>query len=65
ADAPWVGRQYRQLQRREPEDDGRQALLPTFFGAAYYSEEDKYEKISFEDIAEEPLRKQVEGGWTA
>lgn len=64
-DAAWTGRQYRQLQRRETGDGGGMALLPTFFGAAYYSEEDKYEKVSFDDIADEPLRKQVEGGWTA
>lgn len=64
-DAAWVGRQYRQLQRHQAEEGGRMALLPTFFGAAYYSEEDKYEKVSFDNIAEEPLRKQVEGGWTA
>lgn len=63
-DAPWIGRQYRQLQRNEPEGGGG-ALLPTFFGAAYYSEEDKYEKISLDNIAEEPLRKKVEAGWTA
>ncbi|MDZ7828290.1 MAG: membrane protein insertase YidC [Halofilum sp. (in: g-proteobacteria)] len=62
---PWVGRQYRQLQRRRLDDSSRMSLLPTFIGAAYYTEEDKYEKIAFEDIAEEPLRKQVEGGWTA
>ncbi|MDX1609594.1 MAG: membrane protein insertase YidC [Halofilum sp. (in: g-proteobacteria)] len=61
----WTGRQYRQLQRRDPGDAGGSYLLPTFFGAAYYSEADKYEQISFEEIAEEPLRKQVEGGWTA
>jgi len=62
---PWIGRQYRQLQRRRLEDSSRMSLLPTFVGAAYYTEEDKYEKISFEEIAEEPLRKPVEGGWTA
>jgi len=65
AEQAWIGRQYRQLQRRRLDDSSRMSLLPTFVGAAYYTEADKYEKIAFEDIAEEPLRKQVEGGWTA
>ena len=65
SDRAWVGRQYHQLQRRPLTEGSRYSLLPTFAGAAYYSEDEKYEKVPFDDIAEEPLNKTVEGGWVA
>jgi len=61
----WVGRTYRQLQREKLAEGEKPALLPTFFGAAYYSDTDKYEKLGFDDIVEDPIQKQVEGGWAA
>ena len=59
----WIGRQYRQL--RHGYVSGKRSLLrlPTYTGGAYYDQ--KYEKISFDDMAEEPLEKEVTGGWAA
>ena len=63
----WLGNQYRQLVRTEPTSSGgiANAAAYTFNGAAYYSEEDKFEKIGFDDIRDEPLSKDVTGGWIA
>ncbi len=58
----WVGRQYAQLRRAPPADDGS-PLLYTFTGAAYY--DGKYNKIAFDEIAEEPLSQPITGGWAA
>ena len=62
SDTTWVGRQYRQLRRGQiDEEDFR--LLYTFTGAAYY--DGKYNKLSFDDIAQEQLRIEVVEGWVA
>lgn len=58
----WVGRQYRQLRRAQLDDEGLR-LLYTFTGAAYY--DGKYNKLSFEDIAEQHLNITVQSGWVA
>ena len=58
----WVGRQYRQLRRGQiDEEDFR--LLYTFTGAAYY--DGKYNKLSFNEIAQEQLKIEVVEGWVA
>jgi YidC/Oxa1 family membrane protein insertase len=64
---PWIGSQYRQLVRTQPESSGgiASATAYTFTGAAYYSDEDKFEKIKFDEIKENPLSKDVAGGWVA
>lgn len=59
----WVGRQYRQLRRRPPTDDGNSAFIYTFTGAAYY--DGTYNKLEFDEIAAPPLRQTVTGGWVA
>ncbi|MBC6414240.1 MAG: membrane protein insertase YidC [Chromatiales bacterium] len=62
SDDVWVGRQYRQLRRGHiDEDDFR--LLYTFTGAAYYN--DKYNKLPFDEIAEQQLNTRIVGGWVA
>ena len=62
SDTAWVGRQYRQLRRGHiDEEDFR--LLYTFTGAAYY--DGKYNKLSFDDIAQEQLNIRVDEGWVA
>jgi YidC/Oxa1 family membrane protein insertase len=65
--APWIGNQYRQLVRSEPASSGgmANAVAYTFNGAAYYSEEDKFEKIKFDDFKDDQLSKDVTGGWVA
>ena len=58
----WIGRQYRQLRRGAPRDDGSR-LLYTFTGASYY--DGQFNKLNFEDLAEEPLAATLRGGWVA
>ena len=59
----WVGRQYQQL-RHSPVPENRSWLrLPTYTGTAYFN--GGYHKHSFDDINDEPINMQVEGGWIA
>lgn len=62
----WQGHLYRQFRRNYVEPE-RSFLtrLPTFTGGAIYTPEEKYDKISFSDMAEEPLELDVTGGWVA
>ena len=59
----WVGRQYRQLRHSYVSGERSWLRLPTYTGSAYYDE--KYEKLSFDDMLDDPLNKEVKGGWTA
>ncbi len=60
SDQPWVGRQYRQL--RHGSTPSRETwFLYTFTGAAYH--DGRYEKLSFENMVDDPLDKDVQGGW--
>lgn len=66
SDKPWVGREYRQLVRTPAVDGSASSkLLYTYTGGAIYSEENKYEKIKFEDMEEAKLSREVKGGWIA
>ena len=65
SDTAWQGRQYRQLVRTPSGEGGSALMAAAFNGAAYYSEKDKFEKISFEDIDDNPLSVDVKGGWVA
>lgn len=61
----WKGRQYGQLIRKELESDNDSTFIRTYTGGVIYNEEDKYEKISFEDMFEENLSLDAKGGWSA
>ena len=63
--AVWIGREYRQLQRTEPPKDDKQRFIHTYLGGAIYSEQDKYQKISFKDMESSNLDRDVKGGWVA
>ncbi len=66
SDKPWVGREYRQLMRTPPANESASSkLIYTYTGGAIYSEENKYEKIDFEDMEEAKLERPVKGGWIA
>ena len=67
--APWQGYVYRQL-ARVPRALARSGPMSaeqySFQGAAWYSPQDKYEKLDFEDFVEDgALAKPVTGGWIA
>ncbi len=65
--APWSGYFYGQLQRTDPEKSvGGNILtrpMPSFTGGAYYTPEEHYNKVSFSDMEDEPLRFESESGW--
>ncbi len=60
----WSGRQYRQLQRKAVSDDETQQFIYTFIGGVILDEENKYEKISFDDFADEAER-ELTDSWVA
>ena len=62
---PWVGSEYRQLMRTPPDESATSKFIYTYTGGAIYSEENKYEKIDFDEMEESRLNRQVKGGWIA
>jgi YidC/Oxa1 family membrane protein insertase len=65
----WVGSRYDQLQRVVPEQEDSAGFTNperySFFGIGFYTPEEKFEKIKFEDAADEPFEKTARGGWLA
>jgi YidC/Oxa1 family membrane protein insertase len=61
----WTGRQYTQL-LRVPHTDGKgNTFIRTYSGGVVYTEEEKYQKIDFDDMADEDLKTKTVGGWSA
>jgi YidC/Oxa1 family membrane protein insertase len=63
--AEWRGREYRQLQRTQIAEYGQSQFIYTYMGGVIYSPEEKYEKISFEDMVEANLSRSITDGWAA
>lgn len=63
-DNVWIGRQYSQFQRRPFADEKKNTFIRTYSGGVYYTEEDKYQKFDFEDMAENNLKVATVGGWS-
>jgi YidC/Oxa1 family membrane protein insertase len=65
----WNGSRYDQLQRSVvmDKDDGgfTNPGRYSFFGIAFYSPDEKLEKIDFDDVASEPYQRAFSGGWLA
>ncbi|MCK5354056.1 MAG: membrane protein insertase YidC, partial [Methyloprofundus sp.] len=61
----WTGRQYTQLLRVPHTDEKGNTFIRTYSGAVVYTEEEKYQKIDFEDMADEDLKTKTVGGWSA
>ncbi len=65
----WTGNAYRQMQRvpHLVDDSGIKGYTNTerysFNGAAWYSPEEKFQKLAFADFTKEPLERSVTGGW--
>jgi len=64
---PWSGYVYGQLKRTHtvPHRSFIQRRLPVYTGAAIYSSENEFEKVSYEDMEKGPLKRTVAGGWVA
>ena len=59
------GRQYLQLQRKDPGDKNKDQFVRTYTGGVLYTPEDKYKKISFKDMASDTLNQTARNGWVA
>jgi YidC/Oxa1 family membrane protein insertase len=64
----WTGRQYNQL-LRVPDTEGKGNMLTggmrAYDGGVIYTDKDKYQKISFDDMGKEDLKVTTKGGWVA
>ncbi len=60
----WKGHMYRQLARTKPAEKSSM-FMNTYTGGVIYSQEEKYEKIDFDDMAKENLNRNITGGWGA
>lgn len=63
----WRGGQYRQFQRTPPAKSNSYfgGGVVTYTGAVISTPEQRYEKISFDDIAKKELNQTVKDGWVA
>lgn len=69
SDTPWNGALYGQIKRDSSEDPGKNkagfAPMPTFLGAAWWTDEKPYNKTTLDDLQDEPLKITEQGGWIA
>lgn len=63
----WQGSQYRQFQRTPPKNGSGffSGGVITYTGAVISTPEQRYQKVSFGDMAEQPLNQTVQDGWIA
>jgi YidC/Oxa1 family membrane protein insertase len=61
---PWEGHYYRQLAHGTPEKQSA-FIAYSYNGGVIYSPEEKYEKLPFDDMAEQPLKRDIKDGWAA
>ena len=59
----WKGRQYRQLERARVDRESR--FVYTFIGGAVSGAENKYQKLSFDEMQKEAFNRDLKGGWAA
>ena len=59
----WKAQPYYQLQRTPLQATSR--FLYTYTGGVLYSPEEKYQKVSFDDMEKANLNREVTGGWAA
>ncbi|HBA64839.1 MAG TPA: membrane protein insertase YidC [Methylococcaceae bacterium] len=62
---PWTGRQYKQLLRVPYKEEAGHTFIRTYAGGVVYTEENKYQKVSFDDMASDKLNVKTTGGWSA
>ncbi|MBK1717459.1 membrane protein insertase YidC [Thiocystis violacea] len=65
SEAPLIAREYNQFQRTELNDSNEPRFVKTFTGGVYYSPEEKYKKVSLEEMAKGKLDRAVTDGWIA
>ena len=67
--ANWAGSGYLQLQRTVPGDEDSGGFTNperySFYGIGFYNPEDKFEKVDFDDVADDGYQKTTANGWLA
>jgi YidC/Oxa1 family membrane protein insertase len=65
----WSGSRYDQLQRAASSEKKRSGFTNpsaySFNGMGFYNPQDKFEKVNFKDVGEDPYEKTAAGGWMA
>ena len=65
----WTGSRYDQLQQSVPGDEDSGGFTDpgrySFRGIGFYSPQDKFVKVDFDEVADDPFRKTFSGGWLA
>jgi YidC/Oxa1 family membrane protein insertase len=61
----WQGGMYGQFQHSPVRDEDKPRFIATYTGGAVSGPEKHYEKIGFDEMAEQPLRREYPGGWAA
>ncbi|KXS34605.1 MULTISPECIES: membrane protein insertase YidC [Idiomarina] len=56
---------YGQLQQTMTAGESGSMIMPTYFGAAYSQDEDKFEKYPFDDMREKKLSVTTQTGWVS
>lgn len=66
---PWQGALYGQIKRDSSDDPSTAKAgfvpMPTFLGAAWWTADTPYNKVSLGNLDEEPVKTTQEGGWIA
>jgi len=67
SDTVWIGNMFAQLKRDDSSDPstGSAASTATYLGAAIWTPDKPYKKISIKDIKKSPLKENITGGWVA
>ncbi|OUD13238.1 membrane protein insertase YidC [Thioflexithrix psekupsensis] len=63
SEQPWLVRQYAQFQRTQVAEEGQSSFIYTYMGGAISSPKQLYEKITFENLAENKLNPEARGSW--
>lgn len=61
----WRGNQYVQLQRTDTSAKDKSQFVRSYTGGVLYTPAEKYEKISFSDMADKSLSRSSKGAWVA
>jgi YidC/Oxa1 family membrane protein insertase len=61
----WVAREYQQLKRSSYKEETESAFMVFYTGGAVYTDEDKFDKLDFDELAESQLDRDTTGGWVS
>ena len=64
SETEWSGRSYHQIKRNNPETS-RMRTIYTYTGTVISDPENRYEKITFDEIATDPIARDARDGWIA